>query len=221
MRTVVRAAVGFLLAAGLLLPAVPAVAAPAPASGAAAGQVTSVVATTSRIVVSGHLASGADLAGTSLALYDLDPLPDDSAYSSLTPVARQAASAHGGTSFRISAPRFRATAPASASAPVPAHVHDQDGYFNKYLVVLKGPAGSQPLGTAEYPVADFPARYSYPYPRGWDKKGISAVQMTDDAETLGASSSAVNVAVNQIMPAPTGTWRRGPPRSLPAPAGCR
>jgi hypothetical protein len=47
--------------------------------------------------------------------------------------------------------------------------------------------------------ADFPARYSYPYPHGRDKKGISAVQMIDDAETLGASSSAVNVAVNQIM----------------------
>jgi uncharacterized ParB-like nuclease family protein len=206
MRAAVRATLGFLLAAGLLLPAVPVAAAASDtgvSTAASVGEVTSVAATTSRIVVSGHLAAGADPAGTSLSLYALDPSQDDSAYSSLTPVARMDAPL-AGTSFRISAPRYREAA---------------DGYFDKYLVVASGPAGSQPLGAAQYvSSADFPAQYSYPYPQGWDKKGISAVQMTDDAETLGASSSAVNVAVNQIMlakdldPADTITfWSDGQP----------
>jgi hypothetical protein len=65
---------------------------------------------------------------------------------------------------------------------------------DKYLVVAVSPTGATPLGS-------------------WEKKGLSAVQMIDDADSLGASSSAVNVALNDIMlasdtnPADTITFR--------------
>ena len=197
LRASVRAGAVLLLMGGLALPVIPAATAlaagspaasapPAAASPAApptSAAVTSVTATKSSIVVSGHLAAGTDLTGTSLALYALDPTQGDSDYQSLTPVETLTGPLDD-TSFRLAAPRYRDAT---------------DGYFDKYLVVATTAAGSQPIGFARYPSADFPATYSYPYPQGWDKKGISAVQMTDDAESLGASSSAVNVVINQYM----------------------
>lgn len=183
VRTVRHTVAGLLMAAGLLTPALPAVRASAARAATSDAAVTSVVATRSRIVVSGHLAAGADRAGTTLSLYALDPSQDDPDYTSVTPAADGVAPL-ADLSFKITAPRYAGQA---------------DRYFDKWLVVASDPDGSQPVGTAQYPSADFAARYSYPYPHGWDKKGISAVQMTDDAETLGASSSAVNVVLNQLM----------------------
>jgi hypothetical protein len=114
-----------------------------------------------------------------VAIYALDPAQSDQ--SGATPVSTISATG----AFTISAPRFAGGV---------------DRYYDKFLAVSGGSA----LGSAHYvDDPEFAAQNDYPYPATTTIKGLSQVDMTDDAESLGAHHAGVNVALNSIM-------RKGP-----------
>lgn len=120
-----------------------------------------------------------------VAIYALDPSQADE--SSGTPVASISAAG----SFAVSVPRYSGTI---------------DRYYDKFLAVSGGSA----LGPAHYvDDVEFAAQNDYPYPATTTIKGLSQVDMTDDAESLGAQHAGVNVALNSIMrkdPGDPGTY---------------
>lgn len=114
-----------------------------------------------------------------LSIYALDPSAADQ--SGATPVATVSAAG----AFTVSVPRFAGSV---------------DRYYDKFLAA----SGDSALGSAHYvDDVEFAAQNDYPYPATSTIKGLSQVDMTDDAESLGAQHAGVNVALNSIM-------RKGP-----------
>ncbi len=151
----------------------------------AAGRgIDSVAVNASQITVQGR-AAGSD----TIRLYALDPSQDPADYSAV-PVAATVTASPGGA-FRASIPR---------------RSDGVDRYYDKFVAV----DGGAVLGGPHYvDHVDFAALDTEPYPRTTSIKGLSEVDMTDDAESLGVQHAGVNVVLGSLMrktPGDSGTY---------------
>ena len=150
---------------------------------APSGEIQSVSVSASHIVIRGAATQAA-----TINIYALDPSQDPTAYSGQSPVA-SAAPGHG--TFRVEFAR-RAGA--------------VDRYYDKFVAVVDDSV----LGAPHYvDHVDFAAPNTSPYPKTTTIKGLSQVDMTDDADALGVQHAGVNVALNALMrkvPGDPGTY---------------
>lgn len=121
--------------------------------------------------------SGWATASAEVEIYDFGTHEDPDTWAERPPVTTVHASSSG--EWSASVPRFAGHA---------------DRAYDKFLAVTDDAVAP----AAVYATPDFTAVHDYPFPDGASKKGLG-VQMTDDAEELGASHTGVNVVVNRIM----------------------